>query len=106
MICPQCRSADCLRSRRGGILDFFGTHAWRVAFAFAGYAHCWQCGNFDLERVSADRVPPGILSFVKRRLGFPAYRCDPCRVKFFSIRPHRRILPSIAPVVAPKAVNS
>ena len=122
MICPQCRSADCLRSRRGGILDFFGTlaglrpwrcqtcnfrfYAWRVAFAFAGYAHCWQCGNFDLERVSADRVPPGILSFVKRHLGFPAYRCDPCRLKFFSIRPHRRILPSIAPVVAPKAVNS
>jgi hypothetical protein len=35
--------------------------------------------------------------FLKRFLGFPAYRCDPCRQRFFSIRPYRRILPSTVP---------
>jgi hypothetical protein len=35
--------------------------------------------------------------FVKRLLRFPAYRCDPCRERFFSIKPFRKILPSMAP---------
>ena len=65
MICPQCRSAACFRSRRGGVLDFLGTvvglrpwrcdtcdrrfYARRVAISFSTYAHCPRCGNFDLE---------------------------------------------------------
>jgi len=28
---------------------------------------------------------------------FPAYRCDPCREKFFSVLPFRRILPAMLP---------
>jgi len=120
MICPQCRSAECFRSRRSGVFDFLGTaaglrpwrchtcdfrfYAWTVAVSFAGYAHCMRCGNFDLRRVPADRVPLGVQSFVKRRLGCRAYRCDLCRLKFFSIRPYRRILPSM--VAFQKAVNS
>jgi uncharacterized protein with PIN domain len=67
-----------------------------VAVSFAGYAHCPRCGNFDLEHISRERVGPGIQTFLPRRLGFPAYRCDPCREKFFSLRPYRRIVPSMA----------
>jgi Zn ribbon nucleic-acid-binding protein len=113
MICPQCRSADCLRSRRNGIIDFFASlstlRPWRchscdlrfyarnVALPFARYAHCPKCGNFDLQMIARDRVESGTLVFLKRMLVFPAYRCDPCREKFFSVLPFRRILPSMLP---------
>jgi hypothetical protein len=113
MICPQCRSPDCHRSHRGGALDFLGTliglrpwrcltcdrrfYAWRVALSFSGFVHCPRCGNFNLEHISAERIGPGPLMLVKRTLGFPAYRCDPCRKKFFSVLPFRRILPSTIP---------
>lgn len=110
MICPQCRSADCYRSHRDGVLDFLFTLAkwkpWRchtcdrrfyghrVALSFVHYAHCPKCGNFDLERISRERVEDGTLLFLKRFLGFHAYRCNPCRERFFSVLPHRRIIPS------------
>jgi len=116
MICPQCRSADCFRSHRSGVFDYLLTIAklrpWRchtcdyrfyggrVAMAFARFAHCPKCGNFDLERISRERVEVGTLLFVKRHAGFHAFRCNPCRERFFSILPYRRILPSaLAPVV-------
>ena len=113
MICPQCRSADCFRSRRSGVSDFFASltalRPWRchscdfrfyarsVALPFARYAHCPKCGNFDLQHISRERVERGTLLFLKRMLIFPAYRCDPCREKFFSVLPYRRILPSMMP---------
>lgn len=111
MICPDCRSVDCFRSHRDGALDFVNGvtglrpwrchtcdrrfYAWRVASRFQGYAHCPRCGNFDLENISRERVEAGTLITVKRWLGFPAYRCDPCRHRFFSIRRFRRILPTL-----------
>jgi hypothetical protein len=113
MICPQCRSADCFRSHRSGMMDFVFTlagcrpwrchtcdrrfYSWRVALSFSRFAHCPRCGNFDLERISRDRVEDGTMFLAKRLLHFPAYRCDPCRERFFSIRPVRRILPSMPP---------
>jgi hypothetical protein len=113
MICPQCRSVDCFRSHRSGAFDYLSTllglrpwrchscdlrfHASVVAVSFSGYAHCPRCGNFDLEHISADRVENGTLVTLKRWLAFPAYRCDPCRQRFFSALPFRRILPSTAP---------
>jgi hypothetical protein len=113
MICPQCRSADCFRSRRSGIIDFFATltalRPWRcytcdlrfyarsVALPFARYSHCPKCGNFDLQRIARDRVDQGSFLFLQRLLLIPAYRCDPCREKFFSVLPFRRILPSMMP---------
>ncbi len=118
MICPQCRSADCFRSHRSGPIDFAFTlagarpwrchtcdrrfYAWRVAFWFCRFAHCPRCGNFDLDHISRDRVDEGSLLFAKRLLHFPAYRCDPCRERFFSIRRHRKILPSMIPSAGPK----
>jgi transposase-like protein len=113
MICPQCRSANCFRSHRTGVADYvftaFGLRPWRchscdkrfyaglVALTFSRYAHCPRCGNFNLDHVPAERVEKGTLLSLKRWLDFPAYRCDPCREKFFSVLPFRRILPSTAP---------
>jgi hypothetical protein len=37
-----------------------------------------------------------MLISLKRFLGFPAYRCSPCRERFFSALPYRRIVPSMA----------
>lgn len=111
MICPQCRSTDCFRSRREGVVDFLWSfwglrpwrchtcdmrfRAWRVAVAFERYVHCPRCGNFDLEHISRERVDEGTFLWLKRMLGFPAYRCSPCRERFFSVRRFRRILPSM-----------
>jgi hypothetical protein len=110
MICPQCRSADCFRSRRSGVIDLLargiGFRPWRchtcdrrfyaasVAWPFLRFAHCPRCGNFDLEHLPRNRVERGTLLPLKRVLRFPAYRCDPCRQRFFSVLPLRRILPS------------
>jgi hypothetical protein len=100
-----------LRSHRSGIADFFATlmrlrpwrcgacdlrfYAWTVAAPFVHYVHCPRCGNFDLQHVARERVDQGTLLWFKRFFGFPAYRCDPCRQKFFSLLPHRRIVPSM-----------
>lgn len=111
MICPQCRSADCFRSHRSGAVDFvataIGLRPWRcdtcdyrffgrrVAVAFSGYAHCPRCGNFAVDRIAGERVDDGTLVFLKRFLRFPAYRCAPCRERFFSTLPYRKIIPSM-----------
>ena len=113
MICPRCRSAECFRSRRSGAIDFAFTllacrpwrchscerrfYAWRVAISFSHFAHCPRCGNFDIDPIARDRVERGTLILLKRLLNFPAYRCDPCRERFFTIRPYRKILPSSKP---------
>jgi DNA-directed RNA polymerase subunit RPC12/RpoP len=49
-------------------------------------AHCAICGNRELKRIAPEHVT-GFLALFKRLLGVPAYRCIPCRHKFFSIRP-------------------
>lgn len=111
MICPQCRSTDCFRSHRRGFADLIlgatGILPWRcrtcdkrfyarrVAMMFLRYAHCPRCGNFDLERISRERVEDGMFLGLWRFLGLPAFRCDPCRTRFFSVRRHRRILPAM-----------
>jgi len=67
-------------------------YAWKVAAVYARHAHCPKCGNFDLQRVSRERVDEGYLLWPRRLLGFHAYRCDPCRTKFFSVRKLHRIV--------------
>lgn len=69
-------------------------YAWRVAVRFVRFAHCPRCGNFDLQRLPRNRVEQARLLWLKRFLGFPAFRCDPCRLRFFSVLPPRRIVPS------------
>jgi hypothetical protein len=50
------------------------------------YAHCKLCGNQELQRISAEHVP-GVTSILGRLFGIQALRCEPCRNKFFSLRP-------------------
>jgi hypothetical protein len=67
----------------------FRFHARLLPLRTFFYAHCWICGNLELQRISAERVP-GVTSFLGRVLGLAALRCAPCRHKFFSMRPLRR----------------
>jgi hypothetical protein len=64
-------------------------HARRVPLRNLFYAHCAICGNFELQRISAERVPH-VTAIFGRIFGLPALRCQPCRHKFFSVRPLRR----------------
>jgi hypothetical protein len=61
-----------------------------VAFKYLHIAHCRRCGNLDLQRVSATHVD-GPLAWFGRIAHLPAYRCAPCRNRFFSILQHRRL---------------
>lgn len=77
-----------------------------MALPFVRYAHCPKCGNFDLKHIARERVKKGSLLFLKRMLVFPAYRCEPCREKFFSVLPYRRILPSMMPAPQRRASDA
>jgi hypothetical protein len=63
-----------------------------VAFPFLLYAHCRRCGNLDLQRISRDHVD-GWFAWLFRLVRVPAYRCGPCRHRFFTTLTHRRIRP-------------
>jgi hypothetical protein len=52
------------------------------------HAHCPICGNLELKRIAADHVESP-MSFLWRWLHVPAYRCEPCRHKYFSLLPQR-----------------
>jgi hypothetical protein len=56
-----------------------------------------MCGNLDLQRISSDHGT-GMFSWLFRLLHFPAYRCAPCRNRFFSVRIYRRIVPTPLPL--------
>jgi len=56
-----------------------------------------MCGNLDVQRISSDHGM-GMLAWVYRLLRAPAYRCAPCRNRFFSFRMYRRIVPTKQPV--------
>jgi hypothetical protein len=100
--CPTCRSVKIRRSKRRTLMDYLlssaGILPWRcescelrfqsrpVPFRFSLYAHCSYCGNADLQRISPEHVP-GWTAFFGRITGLPSLRCDPCRHKFFSMRP-------------------
>jgi hypothetical protein len=60
------------------------------------YAHCSICGNLDLKRISPEHVP-GFVGIFGRLLGLPSLRCEPCRHKFFSIRPLKEPTPEESP---------
>ncbi len=102
LICPQCRSDQCHRSKRQRLREYLiglsGLRPWRCQICelrfFAGvYAHCNLCGNFDLQRISRNHVFEGWSAGLFRLLRFPAYRCAPCRYRFVTFLPHRRIMP-------------
>jgi hypothetical protein len=72
-------------------------YAWSAAVKYVGYVHCGMCGNMDLQRISSEHGS-GALAWLYRFLRFPAYRCAPCRNRFFSSRVYRRIVPTQHPI--------
>jgi hypothetical protein len=106
MVCPTCYSEECRRSHREGTRDFLlgvialrpwrcpgcetRFYAWSVPVEFVIYAHCRRCGNLGVKRISSEHVS-GPFAELFRTLRLPAYRCAPCRHKFFSIRRRLRV---------------
>src|SRR6266481_8534288 len=102
--CPACHTSSIRRSKRRSVRDFLfsaaGVLPWRcktcqtrfharlLPLRILFYAHCANCGNLKLQRISAEHVP-GAAAALGRILRLPALRCDPCRRKFFSVRPLR-----------------
>jgi hypothetical protein len=66
------------------------------------YAHCANCGNLQLQRISPEHVRGAAATF-GRILRLPALRCDPCRHKFFSVRPLRHEVIGVTPLRKTKA---
>ena len=109
MVCPICGGQRCRRSRRRSVRDFVvglsGVRPWRchtcevrfygwqVPTVYVRYAHCSRCGNLDLQRIGREHVTEGWFLWPRRLLHFRAYRCAPCRYRFFSLRPQLRGLP-------------
>lgn len=72
-------------------------YAWATSLGYVWYVHCRMCGNMDLQRISSEHGM-GWFAWVFRLVGAPAYRCAPCRNRFFSFRIYRRIVPAATPV--------
>src|SRR5271155_1456692 len=103
MKCPACQAAACRRSRRRSASEYLfsavGVVPWRctacetrfharaIPLRHLFYARCGICGNLELQRISPDKVS-GVTSVLGRWLRLTAVRCEPCRYKFFSLRPH------------------
>jgi hypothetical protein len=68
-------------------------YAWAAPIGYIWYVHCGLCGNMDLQRISSEHGM-GLFSWVYRLFRLPAYRCAPCRNRFFSFRIYRRIVPT------------
>ncbi len=102
MTCPVCKGKNARRSRRQKVTDYllsvFGVYPWRcrdchtrfyarpMSLSDSLHAHCPICGNIELKRISPEHVDTP-LGFLWSAIHIPAYRCEPCRHKYFSIRP-------------------
>lgn len=118
MNCPNCHAVDFRRSRRKSVLDhlagFGGAVPWRcnpcgtrfyarpVPIRHLLYAHCSICGNLDLQVISAEYVKGGT-SLLWRLMRIPARRCEPCRHKFFTVRPQMKAEQRLALLAAESA---
>ncbi len=108
--CPKCGSSRVRRSRRSSLREYLAGfllfHPYRCRechhrFLSAQkrlqelfYARCPRCGNQNLERIAARKVPVRWFRTVSRLIPRRAYRCDPCRWRFFDLR---RLAPGEAP---------
>jgi hypothetical protein len=100
VVCPECYSTRCTRSRRKGVKDYSLSlsqvrpwrcrtcqkrfYGWNIPVSLIWYAHCPQCGGFALEKIARRLAVDGNFKWLKRMLGFAAYRCPGCRERFFS----------------------
>jgi len=106
MICPICKDTGARRSRRRNITDYIlsvmGLYPWRCQTCHSRFyarmmslsnllhARCPICGNMELKRIDPKLVS-GPLVFLGRVFRLPAYRCEPCRHKYFSFLPQRQM---------------
>lgn len=120
MLCPRCRSGRPRRSRRRSWSDYAVSvsglrpwrcrscgvrfFAWSVALPFLLFAHCRRCGNLDLQRVSHHHVE-GWSAWIFRMIYVPAYRCAPCRMRFFSVLPNRHLRAVDEEIIEPKETD-
>jgi len=105
MNCPVCKEDGARRSRRNGIAEYLvsiiGLYPWRcrschvrfyarlMPLSHSMHSHCPICGNLKVKRISAAHVVhPFTPAF--RLLRVPAFRCEPCRHKYFSLLPQRQ----------------
>jgi len=72
-------------------------YAWATSLNYVRYVHCGMCGNMDLTRISSEHGM-GAFAWIFRLFRAPAYRCAPCRNRFFSFRVYRRIVATHQPV--------
>ncbi len=105
-ICPLCGLRNASRARRRNPREYlislvgirpyycqeceYRFHAFRaprLRIHISPWARCPKCHSPAVEPVSKNRVPHSWGNSVWRMLDIPSYRCSPCRVKFFSIRP-------------------
>jgi C4-type Zn-finger protein len=102
MKCPICKQEGARRSRRQTTADYIlsaiGVYPWRcqscgarfharlMSLSNSLHAHCPICGNLALKRISPEHVD-SMFGFLWRNLHIPAFRCEPCRHKYFSILP-------------------
>jgi hypothetical protein len=77
VVCPECYSTRCRSCQHR-------FYAWNVPVSLLFYAHCPQCADFALEKISGRLALDGNFKWLKRVLGFAAYRCPGCRSRFFS----------------------
>ena len=110
-VCPVCRQRNASRTRRRNLWEYLISMAgvrpyhcercdyrfhryrgfrFRIPIHLSTYASCPRCQSTALQRVSKNRVPRTTMSYLPRLLSVPAYRCSPCRVKFFSARRLKR----------------
>jgi C4-type Zn-finger protein len=105
MNCPICKHEGARRSRRQTTADYIlsviGVYPWRcqgckarfharlMSLSNSLHAHCPICGNLALKRISPEHVT-SLFGFLWRKLRIPAFRCEPCRHKYFSILPLHR----------------
>ena len=101
MVCPFCGQNECVRLHRRGFLDqamrLAALKPWRcmrcrqrfyarkVARELMRYAHCPQCGNFELQHVESSEVRPRLATAILRKLHAAAYRCEVCELNFHSL---------------------
>lgn len=100
MRCPSCGKDECVRLHRRGFLDRAVKllalkpwrcmrcrqrfYAWKVARKLIRYAHCPECGAFEVQQIGDSSVAEGFAATVLRILRASVFRCDACELNFHS----------------------
>ena len=100
MVCPSCGQHECVRLHRRGVLDRAMKlvalkpwrcmrcrqrfYAWKVARAMMRYAHCPECGTFEVQQHEESSAVQGFAATILKILRASTFRCDACGLNFHS----------------------